>query len=107
MYYTQGGAKQQAAAPPVMFAPPQPQYVPAVPPAMPSGPFMWSGRLGAVSLGAMGRTLGVQQGQLVSNGGLQAMAYGGQQPYLSYPQQQPVVQQVYGVTADGRRVLLR
>jgi len=109
MYYTQDGAKQQAAAtPPVIFAPPQPQYMPAVQPAVPSGPFMWSGHLGAVpSTGAMGRMLGMQQGQLVGNAGLQPMTYRGQQSYPGYMQQQPVVQQVYGVTADGRRVLLR
>jgi len=110
MYYTQDGAKQQAAAPPIVFAPPQPQYMPAVQPSVPSGPYLWSGQLGAIPSGAMGRTLGTQQGQMISNGGLRPMAYIAQQQYLGYTQQQPVVQQVqhiYGMTADGRQVLLR
>ena len=108
MYYTQDGAKQQAAtAPPVVFAPPQPQYMPAASPTMPSGPFMWSGPMGAVPSGGMGRSLAAQQVQFVSNGGIRPVAYGGQQPYPAYALQQPAMQQVYGMTADGRQEMLR
>jgi hypothetical protein len=95
MYYTADGTKAQEPAPaltPVIFAPQQPQFSAA------PGPFMWSGPMSAVPADFVPRTPYQQPVQVV------AAPYAGQQPYGGYG---PQPQQYYGLSADGRQVVVR
>ena len=104
MYYAAEVSKQQVSSSlpaSMVFAPqqpPQPQFTATNAPAVSAGPFMWSGSTGAVPSGFAPRTLHQQPVQVVSP------QYAGHQSYGAFAPQQPVIQQCYGLTADGRQV---
>ena len=79
---------------PVLFAPQQPQFASATPP----GPFILSGLMSAVPADIAPRISYQQPVQVTT------APYARQQPYGGVG---PPQQQYYGVTADGRQVVVR